>query len=70
MTVTGPTAAGNLVIFPAGGAVPLASSVNYSPGQTRANSGVFSLGASGLAVRANQAGGTVHLILDVNGYFQ
>jgi hypothetical protein len=70
LTVTSPTAAGNLRAYPAGGAAPLASSINYSAGQTRANSGAFSLSASGLAVRADQAGGTVHLILDVNGYFQ
>jgi hypothetical protein len=70
VTITGPTGAGNLRVFPGGGAVPLASSINYAPGQTRANSGTFAVNTSGqLAVRADGAG-TVHLILDVNGYYQ
>jgi hypothetical protein len=45
--------------------------MNWRPGQTRANNSIGPLGPSGdLAVRVDQASGTVHLIIDVNGYFQ
>jgi len=71
ITVTGPTAAGDLRLYPAGTPRPLTSTINYQMGQTRANNGVPALGDAGdLAVRCDQASGTVHLIIDVNGYFQ
>ena len=72
MTVTQPTSAGNLRLYPGGTALPLVSAINYSPGQTRANNAVVALGAAGdLAVRCGQAAGSsTHLILDVNGYFE
>jgi len=45
--------------------------VNYSAGQTRGNNAIILTGPSaGLAVRCNQASGTTHAILDVNGYFE
>jgi hypothetical protein len=69
-TVTGPTGLGNLILFPAGGALPLASSLNYGPGQTRANNAVVRLGDGQLSVRCTQPSGTAHLILDVTGYFE
>jgi hypothetical protein len=71
VTVTQPNALGDLRIYPAGSALPLVSAINYRPGQTRANNAVVSLGTAGdLAVQCDQAAGFVHLILDVNGYFQ
>jgi hypothetical protein len=70
VTVTGPSVAGNVRLFAAGAAVPLVSTLNYSAAQTRGNNAVVGLGATGLAVRAVQASGTVHVILDVNGYFE
>ena len=71
MTVTQPSAAGNLRLFPAGETAPTASSINYVAGQTRANNGVILLNANGeMAAFVGQATGTVHLIIDVNGYFQ
>jgi hypothetical protein len=70
-TVTQPAAAGDLRVFPAGAALPLASALNWSPGQTRASNVVSALGPSGdVTVRVDQASGTVQLIIDVNGYFQ
>jgi uncharacterized repeat protein (TIGR01451 family) len=70
LTVTGPTAPGFLQVLPAGGAAPTVSAVNYAPGETRANNGVYALGAGGtLEVRCGQASGSVELILDVSGYF-
>jgi hypothetical protein len=70
LSVTQPTGAGNLRLYPAGSALPLVSSINYAAGQTRANSAIVPLSALGaIAVRCAQAAGTTHFILDVNGYF-
>jgi hypothetical protein len=71
VTVTSPTDPGDLRIYPAGTTPPLASAVNYGIGQTRANNAVVKLGATGsLEVLTDQGAGTVHFILDVNGYFE
>jgi uncharacterized repeat protein (TIGR01451 family) len=71
ITVTGGDAPGNLRLFPGGSAAPLASSLNYAAGQTRANNGIVPISATGqLAVQCDQALNTgTHFILDVNGYF-
>jgi hypothetical protein len=71
VAVTQPTVAGHLRIFPAGSPLPLVSAINYAAGQTRANNAVLPLGQNGaITVRCNQATGTVHFIVDVNGYFE
>jgi hypothetical protein len=71
VTVTGSTTLGHLRLYPAGTAVPLVSTINYRLGQTRANNAIVTLGATGgLEVFCGQATGTVHLVLDTNGYFQ
>jgi hypothetical protein len=71
VTVAGPTGAGHLRLFPAGGAEPLSSTLNYTAGLTRANNAIVGLGAAGeIAVRCGQAAGTVHVVVDVNGYFE
>ena len=71
LTVTQPTAQGNVRVYPAGTLFPLVSTVNYGAGQTRANNAIASLSAFGeVAVRCSQASGTVHVIVDVNGYFE
>ena len=70
VTVVGPTSLGHLTFFPAGGTAPVASTINYLAGQTRANNAILTLGADGgLAVLAGQPAGAVHLVLDVTGYF-
>jgi hypothetical protein len=72
VTVTGPAAGGFLQLFPADLAQPFTSTINFAPGMTRANNAVVSLafdGSGGIGVQ-NGSGGTVHFILDVNGYFQ
>jgi hypothetical protein len=70
LTVTQPTDAGFLQVFPTGAPPPLVSAINYGAGQTRANNGVYSLGTGGrLDVRCGQASGTAHAIIDVSGYF-
>lgn len=71
LTVTQPTAMGDLRVRAGGTPIPPTSSINYRPGQTRANNAVVGLGTSGdVAVRCDQATGSVHFILDVNGYFE
>ncbi|HEY7514092.1 MAG TPA: hypothetical protein VIC87_06420, partial [Vicinamibacteria bacterium] len=71
VAVTEPSVTGNLRLYPAGTDSPLVASINYAAGQTRANNAIVSLNPSGaFTVRCSQASGTVHLILDVNGYFE
>jgi hypothetical protein len=71
LTVTQPTAQGNLRLYPAGTPLPLVSTVNYVAGQTRANNAIAPPNGLGeLAVRCSQASATAHFILDVNGYFE
>jgi hypothetical protein len=71
ITATGPSAPGDLRLYPANMALPLASNLNYSAGQTRANNAILSLnGAGALTVFCEQASGTVDFVLDVNGYLQ
>ena len=70
-TVTQSTALGDLRILPAGAGLPIVSTINWRPGQTRANNAIVSLGPSGdITAHVDQGSGTVQLIIDVNGYFQ
>jgi hypothetical protein len=75
VTVTAATSGGHVVLYPGGAAVPATSTLNFQSGGTRANNAIVPLSADGLGTldaRASLAGGsgTVHLILDVTGYFE
>jgi hypothetical protein len=72
LTVTGSSSAGHVSLFPGNGVAPATSNINFSQGQTRANNAVVLLATngSGLLAALNGSSGPVHLILDVNGYFQ
>ena len=72
VTATGPTAPGFVTLFPADQTAPLASVINFSPGQTRANNAVVKASTDGTAALAvlNGSAGTVDLIVDVVGYFK
>jgi hypothetical protein len=71
VTATGATVNGHLRLWPAGSARPNISSLNFAAGVTRANNGVVGLGAGGgVTVFSAQASGSVHVILDVSGYFE
>jgi len=72
IAVTQPTTGpGFLTLYPAGLPVPLASTINYNAGQTRANNAIVPLGAAGdVTVHCGQGSGTAHVVIDVNGYFQ
>jgi hypothetical protein len=74
LTVTAPTTVGDLRVYPEAQAqgIPNTSVINFTPGQTRANNAIISLDEDReFAVYDDQApGGSVHLIVDVNGYFE
>ncbi len=72
VVVTQPAALGHLTIHPADLGLPLASTINFSAGQTRANNAVLRLSndGSGSVTVYNGSTGSVHFILDVNGYFE
>jgi hypothetical protein len=63
---------GHLTIYPADKTQPLASTINFNAGQTRANNALLSLSrdGTGRVNVVNGSGGTIHVIIDVNGYFQ
>ena len=73
LAVTGPVGPGYLTLYPGDAVqVPLASTINFSANQTRANNAVLPLASDGsgtINVLAG-TGGTVDFILDVNGYFE
>ena len=71
ITVTQPTDGGYLTLYPAGVPLPLASTINYRPGQTRANNSIVPLGGNdSIAVFCGQPSGTTHFLIDVVGYFR
>ncbi len=72
VTVSGATAPGNVRLYPADVAVPQVSTLNFKAGVTRANNAIVPASADGsVAVSVKNASvGTVHFILDVNGYFE
>lgn len=70
VTVTQPTAPGFLRLYSTGlFFVPDTSIIDFGTGQTRANNAVLGAYYGSVEVQ-NVSLGTVHLILDVNGYFQ
>lgn len=71
MAVTQASAVGHLRLHTAGTTVPHVAAINYRAGKTRSNNAVVALDPSGrLAVYSGQPSGSVHLILDVTGYFE
>lgn len=73
VTALGATAGGHLQLYPANVAAPNTSVINFAAGQTRANNAILNLAtnaAGTLAIRAGlPPGQTVHVIVDVAGYF-
>lgn len=68
VAVTQPTDNGWLTVFPSGTVRPLASSINFAPGQTLSNAVVAKLGANG-AVDIFNVQGSTHVVVDVEGWF-
>jgi hypothetical protein len=69
VTVVNPTSAGSLTAYPGTGAAPGTSSVSFAAGRTRANNATIGLVDGILSVVNQQQTGTVHLIVDVSGYY-
>jgi hypothetical protein len=73
LTAVGAAAGGHLTLFPGDApGPPLASSINFSAAQTRANNAIVPLSSDGTGTIGvkNGSAGVVHFVLDVNGYFQ
>jgi len=68
VTVTQPTGAGYLTLFPAGTTRPLAANLNFTPNKTVPNLVVVKLGTSGKVSMFNSLGST-HVIYDVAGWY-
>ena len=77
-TVVQPAQNGNLAAYPFGGSVPLTSVLNYNAGEFAVGNGAIvpldaTAGGSDVSVFTNVAPGstaTVHLVIDVTGYFE
>ena len=73
VTIVGPTGTGHLRLYSADLFAVDTSAINFTAGKVRANNVILSLAADGLgtieSLPSLASGGTVHLILDVNGYF-
>jgi hypothetical protein len=71
VAVTNETQRGNLSLYPAGGAAPLSSTINFTPLLTRANNAVIGLGTDGrISVKCSMPAGSTQFVLDVTGYFE
>lgn len=72
LSVVNPAAAGNLTVFPADRPAPTTSSINFTAGSNRANNALVPLSVDGtgsMTVKVNSLG-TLHFLIDVNGYFE
>lgn len=74
VTATQSTGSGHLILWAGDAAAPVASTINFGFGRTRANNAVLPLAsnADGTVKLASavSGNGTVHVILDVLGYFE
>ncbi len=68
VTVTQPTAAGYVTLYPGGSARPLAANLNFVAGETVSNLAVVKVGANGRVGLFNPNGST-HVVIDVSGWF-
>ena len=68
VTVTGPTAPSYLTVYPTGVTMPVASNLNFRPGQTVPNRVMVGLGTAGKVTIYNGVGAT-DVVVDVNGWF-
>jgi hypothetical protein len=72
VTAVQPSGTGQLVLGPGGEPVPPTNTVSFTAGRDRANNAILKISSSGvLKVAPSVAGGgTVHVVLDVNGWFE
>ncbi len=69
VTATNPKEAGHLTVYPSGGRIPLASSVNFTAGQTVANAVIAPVGPDGSINIRNSAWAGTDVVVDVVGYY-
>ncbi|MEU9143985.1 PKD domain-containing protein [Streptomyces sp. NPDC048349] len=69
VTVTNPREAGHLTVYPTGQAAPTASNLNFTAGQTVANSVIVPVGPDGPITVRNGAWQGTDVVIDVNGYY-
>ena len=72
VTAIEPGGAGQLVLGPGGEPIPPTNTVSFTAGRNRGNNAILKISNSGvLKVAPSVAGGgTVHVVLDVNGWFE
>ena len=73
VTVVSPTGLGQVVLYPGDTPPPLTSTILFRAGQTRSSNAIIRLGSDATTLgtlAAIAGGGQVHLIFDVNGYFE
>ena len=68
VTVTQPTAPGHLTVYPHGRSLPTASNLNFNKGQTVANQVTVPV-VDGNLVFHNGSPGTVHILMDLQGFY-
>jgi len=68
VTVTEPQANGHLTVFPAGEARPATSNINFVTNLTVPNMALVKVGANGSISILNANPGTVHIVVDIQGY--
>ncbi|HKH47185.1 MAG TPA: DUF1800 family protein [Thermoanaerobaculia bacterium] len=64
-----PASSGYLTFGPSGVPRPLASTINFRPGEVRANNAVLALGTAGGVTAYSGTGADLAVIIDVFGYF-
>ncbi|MCX5123620.1 hypothetical protein [Streptomyces sp. NBC_00347] len=69
VTVTNPKDAGHLSVYPGGGKLPTASSLNFAAGETVANSVIVPVGPDGTINVFNGGWAPADVVVDVVGYY-
>ncbi|MGA7993109.1 MAG: hypothetical protein WCC53_16900, partial [Thermoanaerobaculia bacterium] len=72
VTVAEPETTGSIVLYPGDTPVPGARTIAFRAGRTRANNAFIKVAGDGSSTVGifNGAPGSVHFIVDVNGYFE
>ena len=70
VTAVSPTAAGYVIVYGSSNTRPTASNLNFVRGQTIPNLVLSRIGADGTVLLYNGSAGSVHLVVDVSGYYR
>jgi len=70
LTVTNPISPGHLTAYATDIQKPATSTLNFRPGQTRANNAIVRLGTDGGVAIFSHHAGSVDVVIDVSGYFE